>query len=80
MPTLFKQPPRMEKNYPLNYADDIAQKIVDIQNEYDLSEFSATEAVRMSIDIHDYDVKDEQLAGLGELLLRLVEQFERGDE
>ncbi len=80
MGTLFEQQPRMEKNYPLNYADDIAKKIVDIQNEYDLSEFSATEAVRMSINIHDYDVKDEQLAGLGELLLRFIEHFEGSDE
>ena len=79
MGTLFDQPPRMSKGYILNYADRIAEKIRDIQEKYNLSERSATEAVKMSIDIYDKDVKDEQLAGFGEILQDIADALKRGD-
>ncbi len=80
MGTLFDQPLRMGKAYSLSYADQIAEKIKDIKENYNLSESSATEAVRMSIDIYDKDVKDEQLAGFGEILQDIADVLKRGED
>ncbi|HEL2343259.1 TPA: hypothetical protein U0J94_001553 [Streptococcus suis] len=80
MGTLFDQPPRMRDEYSLNYADQIAAKIKDIETNYNLSEYSATEAVRMSIDIRDKDIKDEQLAGFGEILQYIADSLNRGED
>ncbi|HEL1619429.1 TPA: hypothetical protein TXL63_001262 [Streptococcus suis] len=80
MGTLFDQPLRMSEECSLSYAEQIAEKIKDIKENYGLSERSATEAVRMSIDIYDKDVKDEQLAGFGEILQDVADVLKRGED
>lgn len=74
MGTLFNQEPRM--NNCLSHASTLADKLQWLKETYDVSETTALELVKLSVHIHDLDVKDEQLAGFGEILLSLKEEEE----
>nr|UWG91077.1 MAG: hypothetical protein [Bacteriophage sp.] len=50
----------------------ICSKIEDLMVDWDFTFEQALEIVKLSVKIRDYDVKDEQLAGFGQLLEAFV--------
>lgn len=72
MGTLFNQLPRMER---LTESQIIAigSSIKEISKELDITFNDALNLYLAVAKIHDYDTKDEQLAGFGELLKEISE-------
>lgn len=68
MGTLMIQPPRMEHSKPFDYIDEIADQVVYLKKRYGISDIAAVEICKLSNTILDQAIKDEQLAGFGEIL------------
>lgn len=78
MGNLFNQLQRMEK---LNKYDPpmslvhvgiLVEELLRLTDEYKIEERTAIEILKLSVKITDYDIKDEQLAGFGELLEQFI--------
>ena len=79
MGTLFDQPPRMERLK----EDSIIALGISIQNiagELDITFGEATDLYLAAAKIADYDTKDEQMAGFGELVRELVDVCKERNE
>lgn len=74
MGTLTDQRPRMETSFSETYA--ICNEIEYVMASYGFTFEQAIEVVKLSVQITDYDVKDEQLAGFGELLQQVVDALQ----
>lgn len=75
MGTLFKQRPR--KDYLTE--EILVSNGLKIKNVADKLKISFDEAIQLYLaiaKIHDYDVKDEQLAGFGEIFLSLIDKLD----
>ena len=73
MGTLTEQTYRIKQSFDNTYP--ICNEINDLMKTFDLTFEQALEVVKLSVTICDYDVKDEQLAGIGELLQDFVNQW-----
>lgn len=65
MGTLFEQPPRWKRA--LDYTEEILINVKRLEQEFNLKQETVIKAIELSIKINDHDVKDEQLAGFGQL-------------
>lgn len=75
MGTLFEQKPRVFKNAnPGDYMVCHAQVLVD---QYGITFDQALRCIELEFRIDDYDVRDEQLAGFGELMQDFIMVLER---
>lgn len=70
MGTLFNQQERSK--YAFSKADSICAEAKRLMDEHGVSEAAAMKALELSITINDFDTKDEQLAGFGEIARDLV--------
>ena len=68
--TLFNQQERSKTAFGM--ADSICAEAKRLMQDHGVSEAAAMKALELSITIHDYDTKDEQLAGFGEIARDLV--------
>lgn len=75
MGTLFEQRPRWERMKEPGYSVFIAAE--HLSGQYGISFENALKCIELDFKIDDYDSKDEQLAGFGELLEQLVEVLEK---
>ena len=73
MGTLFEQTQRIENAF--SSIDAICKEISDLKLYHKLTFDEAMEVIKLSVQIADYDAKDEQLAGFGEILEHLVESY-----
>lgn len=71
MGTLFNQLPRMER-LDESRIISIGETVKTIAKKLDISFKDALNLYMAVAKIDDYDIKDEQLAGLGELLKELL--------
>lgn len=74
MGTLFNQPTRME-SLEERRVISIGETVKTIAKELDISFKDALDLYMAVAKIHEYDTKDEQLAGFGELLKELSEDI-----
>lgn len=63
--------PRIESSFSGVY--EICKEVSDVMYIYDLTFEQVLEVVKLSVQIRDYDVKDEQLAGFGEIMQQLLD-------
>lgn len=73
MGTLFKQEPRME--YFFDYAVKHLDTVKNLAKEHNLTIEETCRILELSMKIDDYDRKDEQLAGFGNLMKQLIEEI-----
>lgn len=76
MGTLFEQKPRKEQLPTPGYNIVLAAN--ELSDMFGISFREALRCIEIDHRINDYDVKDEQLQGIGELFQQLIEVLEYG--
>jgi hypothetical protein len=74
MGTLFNQLPRMDHSMSVELnAIKIGKSVKEIQADLGITFNQALELYKLSYQVHNDDIKDEQLAGFGKLIQDLTE-------
>lgn len=73
MGTLFNQRPRME--YFHSFGVNFINTVKNLAEKNDLTIEETCRILELTMKIDDYDRKDEQLAGIGELIKEMNEQI-----
>ncbi len=73
MGTLFNQQPRME--YFHSFGVNFINTVKDLAEKNNLTIEETCRILELTMKIDDYDRKDEQLAGIGELIKEMNEQI-----
>ncbi|PFS66414.1 hypothetical protein [Bacillus thuringiensis] len=73
MGTLFNQKPRME--YFHSFGVNFINTVKNLAEKNDLTIEETCRILELTMKIDDYDRKDEQLAGIGELIKEMNEQI-----
>lgn len=78
MGTLFNQLPRMHHNNSVELnAFEIGKSVKLIQKDLGITFTQALELYKLSYQVHNDDIKDEQLAGFGKLIQELIEVLDK---
>lgn len=87
MGTLLNQPPRKSFKFDDITMDDLIVDIRKIEKEMNISTESAIKLMEVfelrrqnNLQFVDNDIKDEQLSGFGEVLLRIASALESDEE